>query len=479
MYQKRNSGWMKHLDFMLMDLICLWGAYFMAYYVRYQKFIPFQEEKFINMFQVFFFCHMFVTLFNNSFKNVLKRGTWREITSALKQVILVVMSATFYLFATRGSTNYSRITIFVTAWFYFLLTCMTRFLWKAFLRWQGIKGAKKRTLVVMTTAGMAEEVVEQLRVNRFNGLRMVGLALMEDGASKWVGQEMNGIPVVADAATVAEYVCQEWVDEVFISLPREIPFPEQIYSELVGMGVTVHLHILRAMKLEGQEQNMGRLGAYTVLSSSINMVTTGQAFCKRLMDIIGGLLGCILTAILCIFVAPAIYIKSPGPIFFTQERVGRNGKKFKLYKFRSMYMDAEERKKELMEQNQIKDGMMFKMEHDPRIIGGEHGIGGIIRRFSIDEFPQFWNVLKGDMSLVGTRPPTVEEWEKYDLHHRVRLAAKPGITGLWQVSGRSGITDFEEVVKLDKTYIMDWTMGLDIRILLKTVKVVLMGDGAY
>ena len=142
-------------------------------------------------------------------------------------------------------------------------------------------------------------------------------------------------------------------------------------------------------------------------------------------------------------------------------------------------MDAEERKKELMEQNQIKDGMMFKMEHDPRIIGGEHGIGGIIRRFSIDEFPQFWNVLKGDMSLVGTRPPTVEEWEKYDLHHRVRLAAKPGITGLWQVSGRSGITDFEEVVKLDKTYIMDWTMGLDIRILLKTVKVVLMGDGAY
>ena len=185
-----------------------------------------------------------------------------------------------------------------------------------------------------------------------------------------------------------------------------------------------------------------------------------------------------ITAVLYLFIAPAIYIQSPGPIFFSQERVGMNGRKFRIYKFRSMYMDAEERKQELMKQNKVKDGMMFKMDKDPRIIGGEHGIGGIIRRFSLDEFPQFWNVLKGDMSLVGTRPPTVEEWRKYDLHHRVRLATKPGITGMWQVSGRSSITDFEEVVRLDKKYIMEWSMGLDLRILCRTVGVVLRSDGA-
>ena len=151
-----------------------------------------------------------------------------------------------------------------------------------------------------------------------------------------------------------------------------------------------------------------------------------------------------------------------------------------------MYMDAEERKKELMEKNRIKDGMMFKLDFDERIIGnkimpnGEKktGIGDFIRRTSLDEFPQFINVLKGDMSLVGTRPPTVDEWEKYELHHRARLSIKPGITGMWQTSGRSNITDFEEVVRLDTEYIKNWTPGLDIRILLKTVVSIVSRKGS-
>lgn len=157
-----------------------------------------------------------------------------------------------------------------------------------------------------------------------------------------------------------------------------------------------------------------------------------------------------------------------------------------MYKFRSMYMDAEERKKELMAENRVKDGMMFKLDWDPRIIGSRQlpdgtvkkGIGNFMRDWSLDEFPQFINVLKGDMSLVGTRPPTVDEWEKYNLHHRARLATKPGVTGMWQVNGRSNITDFEEVVKLDTQYITEWNMGLDFRILLKTVGVVFKREGS-
>ena len=152
-----------------------------------------------------------------------------------------------------------------------------------------------------------------------------------------------------------------------------------------------------------------------------------------------------------------------------------------------MYMDAEERKKALMEQNKISDGMMFKMDDDPRIIGSEKkdkngrpaGIGNFIRRTSLDEFPQFWNVLKGEMSLVGTRPPTLDEWERYDLHHRVRMSIKPGITGLWQISGRSDIKDFDEVVKLDLEYIDNWSLLLDIKILIKTVLIVLGRKGAH
>ena len=198
-----------------------------------------------------------------------------------------------------------------------------------------------------------------------------------------------------------------------------------------------------------------------------------QLFLKRFLDICGALVGLLLTGIVFLIFAPIILIQSPGPIFFSQDRVGKNGKLFRIYKFRSMYMDAEERKKELMAQNKM-NGLMFKMDNDPRITP----IGKFMRATSLDEFPQFWNILKGEMSLVGTRPPTVDEYKQYELHHKARLATKPGLTGLWQVSGRSDITDFEEVVALDKKYISEWNFGLDIKILLKTILVVLKRDGA-
>lgn len=149
-------------------------------------------------------------------------------------------------------------------------------------------------------------------------------------------------------------------------------------------------------------------------------------------------------------------------------------------------MDAEERKKELMAQNKVSDGMMFKMDFDPRIIGNKilpdgtkkTGIGQFIRKTSIDELPQFWNILKGDMSLVGTRPPTLDEWKKYEPHHRARMSFRPGLTGLWQVSGRSNITDFEEVVKLDTQYINEWSVKNDLRIIFQTAISIMKKDGA-
>ena len=149
------------------------------------------------------------------------------------------------------------------------------------------------------------------------------------------------------------------------------------------------------------------------------------------------------------------------------------GRKFKFYKFRTMVVGADAMKKDLMEQNEM-DGFMFKMKEDPRIFK----IGRFMRKFSVDELPQFWNVLKGDMSLVGTRPPTEEEFKQYELHHKARLGIKPGLTGMWQVSGRSDIRDFEEVVALDTYYISNWTLGMDIRILFKTILVVLVGKGS-
>ena len=252
------------------------------------------------------------------------------------------------------------------------------------------------------------------------------------------------------------------------------------------MGIAVHRGITKNKVMAGSFNQIEKIGDYTVITASLNYARTTQLLAKRGMDILGGLVGCIITLIVTIFVGPAIYIASPGPIFFAQERIGRNGRKFKMYKFRSMYMDAEERKKELMAQNKVSDGMMFKMDFDPRIIGNKilpdgtkkTGIGQFIRKTSIDELPQFWNILKGDMSLVGTRPPTLDEWEKYEPHHRARMSFRPGLTGLWQVSGRSNITDFEEVVRLDTQYIGEWSVKNDIRIIFQTIIRVMKNDGA-
>ena len=283
-----------------------------------------------------------------------------------------------------------------------------------------------------------------------------------------------------------EYLCRQWVDVIVISIPEEYPYPSDLVSAFAEMGIVIHLEIEQVTKLDQQKKEIEQIAERVVLSFGMNMATPAEAIAKRAMDILGGLVGCAITLVLTLILGPLIYIQSPGPIFFAQTRVGRNGKKFKMYKFRSMYMDAEARKEALMAQNRIGGGLMFKLDYDPRIIGSEKrpdgtikkGIGNFIRDWSLDEFPQFFNVLKGDLSLVGTRPPTVDEWDRYELHHRARLAIKPGITGMWQVSGRSNITDFEEVVALDKKYIREWSLGLDFRILLRTIGVVLKKDGS-
>lgn len=214
-------------------------------------------------------------------------------------------------------------------------------------------------------------------------------------------------------------------------------------------------------------------GYPTATLTASSQISLSKAMLKRFFDIIGGLFGSILSLPIILIVAIPLLIESPGPLIFKQPRVGKNGRIFNIYKLRSMYVDAEERKRELMEQNKM-NGLMFKMDNDPRITK----VGRFIRKTSIDELPQFWNVLKGDMSLVGTRPPTVDEFSQYESHHKRRLSMRPGITGMWQVSGRSDIVDFEEVVRLDCEYIDNWSIWLDFKIAFKTIGVVLKRSGA-
>jgi exopolysaccharide biosynthesis polyprenyl glycosylphosphotransferase len=194
---------------------------------------------------------------------------------------------------------------------------------------------------------------------------------------------------------------------------------------------------------------------------------------KRVFDVIGSLIGIIFTIVLYPFIALAIKIESRGPVIFKQERIGKNGRHFMIYKYRSMYQDAEERLAELKSKNEV-EGLMFKMEDDPRITK----VGKFLRKTSLDELPQFFNVLKGDMSLVGTRPPTVNEFEHYNAHYKRRLSITPGLTGMWQVNGRSDIKDFDEVVRLDLEYIDNWSLRLDFKLILQTIGVVIFRKGS-
>ena len=290
--------------------------------------------------------------------------------------------------------------------------------------------------------------------------------------------EIQGIPVVANEENLFGWIRTASLDEVYINLPEGMNEKvAEIIEELEDMGITVNVTIPSLEKIVEQSKfdniNCDIKAGYPMAVFSPAVHNERHLIVKRVFDIVGGLIGSIISLPIILLTAIPLKLESPGPLIFKQQRVGKNGRVFNIYKLRSMYVDAEERKKALMEQNKM-NGLMFKMDDDPRITK----VGKFIRKYSIDELPQFWNVLKGDMSLVGTRPPTIDEFEQYESHHKRRLSLKPGITGIWQVSGRSDIQDFEEVVRLDCQYIDNWSLWLDIKILFKTVGVVLTHKGA-
>lgn len=483
MYRKNSETWLKHWDFMLIDLIVLQVSFVLAYIIRGDEGWAYGDQMYRYMAIFLALADIVVIGFNSTMKDVLKRGHWRNFVVTLGHSVILGGAAMAYLFMVKMGSDYSRLQLAYTFCLYFVLSYCARELWKQVLVRRMQEGEGDRSLLIVTTAKEAENAIASIREDMFARVHLAGLAILDEDRT---GQEIAGVQVVANADTAPMYVCQNWIDEVLIAPPEEGPYPAELMKKLGETGVTTHLNLAKVSHTPGKKQLVEKMGSYTVLTTAMNCASTSQLMLKRLMDILGGLVGCLLTGIIFIFVAPAIYISSPGPIFFSQTRVGRNGRTFKMYKFRSMYMDAEARKAELMKDNKLGDGKMFKLDFDPRVIGNKilpdgtkkTGVGDFIRRTSLDEFPQFFNVLKGDMSVVGTRPPLPSETSLYELRHRARLAIKPGVTGMWQVSGRSDITDFEEVVRLDKEYIENWNLGLDIKILLKTIQVVFEKDGS-
>ncbi len=478
MYKRNAQGWSKHLDFFIIDEIVLQISFILGCLIRH-GIMPYKSQIYMNLSFILVLIDAIVLMMLNTMHNVVKRGYYKELTSTVRHCAIVFGLATIYLFATQSGDNYSRIILVLTLAFHVIIGYLSRITWKKIITDFDMFNGKKTSMLVILDPETADRTMTSLQANNTENYEIVGVVLKDNPEGL---TEYKGVPIVASICDASNYICREWIDSVYIDCSSTDPIIAQFMMDCREMAVPVHYHV-PGMSRDGSKRFVERIGGTTVLTTSINYATPVQAFMKRTIDIVGGIVGSIIAVLIILIIGPIIKIQSPGPILFKQERIGKNGKRFKMLKLRSMYMDAEERKQELMSQNRVSDGMMFKMDFDPRIIGNKvlpdgtqkTGLGAFIRKTSLDEFPQFFNVLAGQMSLVGTRPPTVDEWEKYKFHHRARLACKPGITGIWQVSGRSNITDFEEVVKLDTEYVTDWSMGMDFKILFKTI-FVLFGD---
>lgn len=470
MYRNSEQSFLKHIDFLILDSLMMQIAFAISYFLRCGFQNPYATESYRELAIIMGLLLIVVSFMTEGYKNILHRGYLQELRQCAKVVSILSLLLVAYLFVGRISSNYSRYVVLMSWMIGWYLIYIEHIIWKSVLIDRMRRDVDQRRVLLMTTnREVAQEVLRAFEEREACGFHVAGVVLLEETGS--AGLEL-GVPVLFGAEQALTYVSNHVVDEIFIYTTPEQDVPKWFMDDCLNMGVIIHRNI-KEMMLYDAHQQVTKLGGYMVLTMSMNSATSRQLFFKRLMDIMGSIVGLFFFAIAFLFVAPVIKIQSPGPVIFKQKRVGKNGRQFKLYKFRSMYMDAEERKQDLMDTNKMK-GPITKFENDPRIFP----FGRVMRRFSIDELPQFWNVLKGDMSLVGTRPPTLDEYQQYEIHHKKRLAAKPGLTGLWQVSGRSDVEDFEEIIRLDAQYIMEWSLSMDIKILFYTVSAVIGKKGA-
>lgn len=434
------------------DVLLMSVAFVLAYWLRFEQ-VQWQE---MGQYSGLFYASVAITLFFLQRFNVLtgfryqplRRILFNTITAFL--VSAIVFSAVLFLI---HATYYSRLLVGYTFGLSALLVVLEKTVIKvvydAYLR----KGGMNIKIALVGWGEKLEGIRAQIKKNPSWGISTVVM--------------LDTREITPDQ--VAEVIKENVIDEVYLALPRDEQYHQHVdglLQRLENYAVPIKITLNFDELCHFYAQQPCKMADYDGLLLAPYNLDPDQLIVKRVMDIIGAVVGLCLTALMFVPLAVAIKLDSPGPIFFSQIRVGKGGRRFRLYKFRSMFSNAELNNEQLARFN-IHTGPIFKMDGDPRITR----LGKFTRQYSIDEFPQFWNVLKGEMSLVGTRPPTVDEVRKYEKRYFQRISMKPGITGLWQVSGRSKITDFDRIFDLDLTYIKSWNPWQDIFIIIKTIGV--------
>ena len=416
-----------------------------------------------------------LTFFTGLNKSFFKRKLYGETVVVFYYASTLITMLILLLFWFHQLSDSKRLILVYFVVFFIPLETLLRFCIKFVLLRVYYNSKFSSKLFVVCDQSNCSSVAESLKVNLDWSRRICGLCVVD--ADQNYAEMNDWLPTLVRKKDLLPYLISNNVDELFIYTDFTYSDTQlkNVISESEKMGIRVNVRINLDLFdfLPRSYTKIDRIGKYYCVSISRNFVSYRSRVMKSLLDYTGGFVGFLIFLIAFVILGPLIKFDSKGPVLFSQNRVGRNGRIFKCYKFRSMRQDAEELKMTLMSKNEM-NGLMFKMDNDPRITR----VGKFLRKTSLDELPQFINVLKGDMSLVGTRPPTVDEYEKYQPEHKARVSMMPGLTGLWQVSGRSDIKDFDQVVKLDMQYIDNSSFWLDVKIILMTIKVVLFGRGA-
>ncbi|MFT5467078.1 MAG: exopolysaccharide biosynthesis polyprenyl glycosylphosphotransferase [Verrucomicrobiales bacterium] len=457
------------------DAVVIASAFFLAVGIRValQPFFaePFQIDWGANLRLLACILPFWLILFyNNGLYGPKRRATLFLIAWPLaKSVAIGIIALAFGAFMLK-IVDLSRSVVLIFSGLSFLGLLGARLGARWLLQILRRRGMNYRVIMIVGVGDRAREFVSILGEHRGWGIRIHGLINPDPADSR---EEVDGIPVIGRLTDVRRILDDEVVDEVCVfDLTGHSEELHQLISDCEEVGVETTIQFDPLHRGTARPVVYEWFG-FQLLTYSRLPVRDLELVLKRVFDWLGALALVVLFSPVLAIIALTIKLSSKGAVIFTQTRVGRNGRQFTMYKFRSMAVDAESRREQLLDENEI-DPRLTKVRKDPRVTR----IGRILRRTSLDELPQLFNILKGEMSLVGPRPPQTKEFAEYRRAERRRLSMPPGLTGLWQVSGRSNLS-FEESMELDLGYIDNWSLWLDFKILCKTGLAVVRGTGAY
>jgi len=472
MMHKRKQVWI-HFVFGLANSVIIAGSLLLAGLLRYGSIARFLLIT--NGYELFFVECLsgYLAIFSSKlYKNFYFRSNGAEFILVIIYNVWILVLVILYAFSTKNRMELSRLTFLYFLIFNISIMFLTHTVVKKVHRYFSIKSAGWKSIII-SDDDMLNSVYLALKQNEILKHETLAIYVINGGPEY---QDVSGVMHLNSKINIVDYVVQNPVDEIVFYVSTTTNSSSEfndILNNIIQTGAVVSIKIQMSTFENASMLKIKKLGDSYFASYALREYDYFALVIKRLMDIIGALIGLTITFVIGIFVAPAILIESNGPLIFKQKRVGRNGRVFMIYKFRSMQKNAESIKQNLERDNKM-SAPIFKIDNDPRITK----VGKFIRKTSIDELPQFYNVLIGQMSLVGTRPPTLGEYSKYANYHKRRLSFKPGITGLWQTSGRNDILDFDEITKLDEQYIREWSVLLDCQLILKTIVIVFKGRGA-